>query len=73
MNLNVLIEKKQDGGAIASVLEFPAYQVEAESRDLALAALQKLVTEQLAAAEVVPLQINFRHESVDGAEQKSLG
>jgi hypothetical protein len=62
MNLNILVEKKQDGGSIASVLELPAYRVEAETRDLALAKLQRLLAEQLAAAEVVPLEIKLPHE-----------
>lgn len=73
MNLNILIESKQDGGSIASILEFPAYRVEAETRDLALAKIQKLVTEHLAAAEVVPLEVNLPYESANNAWLKYAG
>jgi len=73
MNLNILVEHKQDGRAIASVLEIPAYRVEAETRDLALAKLQKLLTEQLAAAEVVPLEIKLPHEAAPHPWAKYAG
>lgn len=65
MNFNILVEQKQDGGAIASVLELPAYRVEAATRDLALTKLQNLLTEQLATAEIVPLEIRLPHEKPD--------
>ncbi len=73
MNLNILVEHKQDGGAIASVLELPAYRVEAETGDLALVKLQTLLTEQLAAAEIVPLQIRLPHETADRPWAKYAG
>ena len=72
MNLNILVEQ-QDGRAIASVLEIPAYRVEAETRDLALAKLQKLLTEQLSAAEVVPLEIRLPHEAANHPWAKYVG
>lgn len=73
MNLNVLLEKKQNGGAIASVLEIPAYRVEAETRELALAKLQELLSEHLASAEVVPLEIKLPHEEVTNAWSSYAG
>jgi hypothetical protein len=73
MNLNILVEQKQDGGAIASVLEIPAYRVEAETRDLALVKLQTLLTEQLATAEVVPLEIKLPHEAANHPWAKYAG
>ena len=38
LKLNILLENKEDGGTIASALEFPAYKVEASTRQQALEA-----------------------------------
>ena len=72
MNLNILVEQ-QDGRAIASVLEIPAYRVEAETRALALVKLQALLTEQLSTAEVVPLEIKLPHEAAHHSWAKYAG
>lgn len=62
LKLSILIKKKADGGAIASVLEIPAYRVEAETREQALASLQKLMAEHLEGAEVIPLEADLSHD-----------
>lgn len=59
LKLSILIEKKADGGVITSVLEIPTYRVEAETREQALANLQKLIAEHLEGAEVIPLEVNL--------------
>ena len=55
--LNILLET-HSGRTIASVLEMPRYQVEAETRAEAIVALKNLLTVQLSQLEVIPLDFN---------------
>ena len=55
--LNILLET-HSGKTIASVLEIPRYQVEAETRAEAIVALKNLLTAQLSQVEVIPLEFD---------------
>lgn len=57
LKLNILLENKDDGGTIASSLEFPAYKVEASTRQQALEALQQILDNHFKTAEIVPFEI----------------
>jgi predicted RNase H-like HicB family nuclease len=61
LKLNVLLENKEDGIISASALEFPAYKVEAASRQEAFEALQQLLDSHLKKAEIVPLEIEVSY------------
>jgi hypothetical protein len=61
LKLNVLLEDKEDGTITASALEFPAYKVEAASRQQAFEALQQLLGSHLKKAEIVPLEIEVSY------------
>jgi hypothetical protein len=57
MKLNILLEQ-HSGKTIASVLEIPRYQVEADTRAGAIVALRDLLNAQLPQVEVIPLNLN---------------
>jgi len=61
LKVNILLQEKEGGGAIASLLEIPSCRVEAATRDLALKALQKLMSQCLENSEIIPLEITVPH------------
>ncbi|RUT00982.1 hypothetical protein DSM106972_069880 [Dulcicalothrix desertica PCC 7102] len=64
LKLNVLLEDKEDGTITASVIEFPAYKVEAANRQQAFEAIKQLLDSRLKNAEIVPLEIEASHAQV---------
>lgn len=59
LKVNIVVETKEDGRAIASILEFPQYRVEAATREQALATLQQLLAERMNRVEVIPMEIKL--------------
>lgn len=59
LKVNILLESKEDGGAIASVLEMPSYRVEAATREQAIVELQALLNSRLKKVEILPIEINL--------------
>jgi hypothetical protein len=59
LNLHVLLEQTETGRIIASIAELANYQVEADTRQEALAAIQRLVSDRLSKAEVLPLAVSL--------------
>lgn len=57
LKVNILLESKQDGEVIASVLELPSYRVEAATREQALRNLQQLLATHLKDTEIIPVEI----------------
>jgi len=56
-NWNILLEKATNGQTTATVVELPACQVTAITRQLALEQIEQLLTQRLSEAEVVSLAI----------------
>jgi hypothetical protein len=57
INLTSLVNSLESGQFEASVLELPAYRVEADSRELAIAGLKNALLNQFKDAEVVLLSL----------------
>jgi predicted RNase H-like HicB family nuclease len=57
LNLHILLEPTEAGGAIAEIAEISECRVEAHSREAALAALQQLLKHRLAQMEIIPLTL----------------
>jgi predicted RNase H-like HicB family nuclease len=66
LKLNILLESKENGGTIASALEFPGYKVEASTRQQALEALQQVLDNHLKTVEIVPLEIQVSYTPISG-------
>jgi hypothetical protein len=60
LKLNVLLEHNENGGTIASALEFPAYKVEAPTRQQAIEALHQLLDNHFKTAQIIPLEIQVQ-------------
>ncbi|WNZ47475.1 hypothetical protein Q2T42_06475 [Leptolyngbya boryana CZ1] len=56
-NWNVLVETTEDGKSIATVLELPSVQAIADTQNDAIDRAQKLLTERLAQAKIVSIQV----------------
>jgi hypothetical protein len=59
LNLHILLESTEMGGAIAAIAEISDCRVEADSREAALAALQQLLKQRLAQMEIIPLALSL--------------
>jgi predicted RNase H-like HicB family nuclease len=59
LKVNILLETKEDGSAIASILELPQYHVEAATREQALLILEQLLVQHLEKVEVIPMEIRL--------------
>ncbi len=59
LKVNILLETKEDGSAIASILELPQYRVEAATREQALLILNQLLVQHLDKVEVIPMEIKL--------------
>lgn len=59
LKVNFLLETREDGSAIASILELPQYRVEAASREQALTMLEELLTQRMNKVEVIPMEIKL--------------
>jgi predicted RNase H-like HicB family nuclease len=57
LNLHILLEPTETGGASAAIAEIADCRVEADSREAALAALQQLLKQRLAQMEIIPLAL----------------
>jgi hypothetical protein len=57
MDVTLLVKSLESGQFEASVLELPAYRVEADSRELAIAGLKNALLNQVKNAEVVLLSL----------------
>ena len=65
-NLHVVLEQSETGKTIASIAEFADCQVEAETREAALVAIQQVARERLGSAEILSLEVSpkgFTHEN----------
>ncbi|MEH1847929.1 MAG: hypothetical protein V7L25_23850 [Nostoc sp.] len=59
LKVNILLETKEDGSAIASILELPQYHIEAANREQALLMLEQLLVERMQKVEVMPMEIKL--------------
>jgi hypothetical protein len=59
LKVNILLETREDGSAIASILELPQYRVEAVTREQALLKLNQLLVQHLEKIEVIPMEIKL--------------
>jgi predicted RNase H-like HicB family nuclease len=59
LKVNILLETREDGSAIASILELPQYRVEAATREQALLKLNQLLVQHLEKIEVIPMEIEL--------------
>ncbi|WP_069069171.1 hypothetical protein [Nostoc sp. KVJ20] len=59
LKVNILLETREDGSAIASILELPQYRVEAANREQALLKLNQLLVQHLEKIEVIPMEIEL--------------
>ncbi|BAZ21703.1 hypothetical protein NIES4073_25810 [Kalymmatonema gypsitolerans NIES-4073] len=59
LKVNIVLETKEDGSAIASILELPQYRVEAGTREQAVATLKQLLRERMNRVEVIPMEIKL--------------
>ncbi|KAF3884036.1 MULTISPECIES: hypothetical protein [Nostocales] len=57
--INIVLETREDGSAIASILELPQYRVEATNREQALAILKDLVAQHKNKIEVITMEIQL--------------
>lgn len=57
MNWNILLESTTNGQTTATVLELPAFQVTADTRQSALDKIRELLAQRLAHAEVVSVAV----------------
>jgi predicted RNase H-like HicB family nuclease len=57
MDLTLLVKPLESGHYVASVLELPAYRVEAESRELAIDLLKDTLLNQVKDAEISSLKL----------------
>jgi hypothetical protein len=60
MNITLLVKTMQSGQVEASVLELPAYRVEAESRESAIASLKTTLLDKIQDAEALSWQFPIR-------------
>jgi predicted RNase H-like HicB family nuclease len=61
LKVNILLQEKEGGGAIASLLEMPSCRVEAATREQAIAELQALMSQRLEKSEIIPVEITVFH------------
>jgi hypothetical protein len=73
MNVTLLIKSLESGQVEASVLELPAYRVEAESRELAIATLQRALLEKLQNTEALDWEIPVQRSQSSPAWLKFAG
>jgi predicted RNase H-like HicB family nuclease len=73
MNITLLIKSLESGQVEASVLELPAYRVEAESRELAIANLQTVLLEKVQDAEAFDWAIPMKKSEPSPSWQKFAG
>jgi hypothetical protein len=59
LNLHVLLEQTETGRSIAAIAEISGFQVEADTREEALMALQQLLKQRLTKMEIVPLSLSL--------------
>ncbi|MHC5893251.1 hypothetical protein [Nostoc sp.] len=59
LKVNILLETREDGRAIASILKLPQYHVEAATREQALLILNQLLVQHLDKVEVIPMEIKL--------------
>jgi predicted RNase H-like HicB family nuclease len=57
LNLHILLEQTERGRTIAAIAEISGCQVEADTREEALAALQKVLSDRLTKLEILPLTL----------------
>lgn len=59
-NFHILLKQTDSGRVIASIAELANCQVEAETRQEALVAIQGLIRDRLNDVEVVPLEVSLK-------------
>jgi hypothetical protein len=59
LKVNILVETKEDGRVIASILELPQYRVEVATREQALLVLNQILVQHLEKVEVIPMEIKL--------------
>ncbi|MEC4817668.1 MAG: hypothetical protein SAK29_31005 [Scytonema sp. PMC 1069.18] len=59
LKVNFWLETREDGSAIASILELPQYRVEAATREQALTMLEELLIQRMNKVEVIPREIKL--------------
>lgn len=59
LNLHIMLERNDEGKAIASVLELPNCYVEAPTQAQAIEDLQKLLLARLEKIKIIPLEIQL--------------
>lgn len=66
MNITLLVKTMQSGKIEASVLELPAYSVEAESRESAIASLKTTLLDKIQDAEALSWQFPIKTSTAPG-------
>ncbi|MEH2126681.1 hypothetical protein [Nostoc sp.] len=59
LKVNILVETREDGRVIASILELPQYRVEVATREQALLLLNQLLVQDMEKVEVIPMEIKL--------------
>ena len=59
LKVNILVETREDGRVIASILELPQYRVEVATREQALLVLNQILVQHMEKVEVIPMEIKL--------------
>jgi hypothetical protein len=59
LKVNILVETREDGRVIASILELPQYRVEVATREQALLLLNQILVQHMEKVEVIPMEIKL--------------
>ncbi|MEL7315500.1 MAG: hypothetical protein AAFN08_11145 [Cyanobacteria bacterium J06559_3] len=72
-NFHILLEQTKTGRTIASVAELANCQVEAATRQEALTAIRRLVSDRLSQVEVLPLSVSLQESDSDNPWTEFIG
>jgi hypothetical protein len=72
-NLHILLKQTEAGRTIASIAELANFQVEADTRKEALAAIQALVSDRLNNVEVLPLEVSLKQPDRENPWTEFIG
>ncbi|MBD0304642.1 MAG: hypothetical protein ICV85_21530 [Tolypothrix sp. T3-bin4] len=59
LKVNILLETREYGRVIASILELPQYRVEVATREQALLLLNQILVQYMEKVEVIPMEIKL--------------
>jgi predicted RNase H-like HicB family nuclease len=73
VTVTLMLKTQASGGYVASVIEFPSCQVEAETKEEAIALIQATLSEQIANVETIPWTIALPTIADEPAWMKFVG